>query len=438
MKKTTLLFILFLGFINWSYGQCTNQDFQWPSFTVNISNAPGVQSIAIDNYADNEFSILTGIIPGETYTVTAAMYITVTESDATTVITHGANSVTFTAGTGVTSIYCFWTVNGICTGGGNTDIATNIECSTCTCTATSAPNAATTPTPINGATNIPIDSTDPTDLLITPFEWVDATSGDLADSYNLTLGITTSGADLGTITGATSGNGITYDWEYNTTYYWKVDAVNCFGTTTGTVWSFTTTSCTDSAPVAAITPTPANGAIDVAIDTTDPTELLITPFLWADDTAGGAASSYSLSLGTTTSGNDIGTIDPVDNGDGVIYDWEYDTTYYWYIESTNCAGTSTGTVWSFTTEADPNLSVEQFNKTKFSLYPNPANDVIRIKSDAILDTVEIYNQVGQRVINLNSESIIDKSIEINNLNTGIYFMTITAGSQEQTIKFIKK
>ena len=112
----SLLLIICLTLTNWSFSQCTTQGFFWPDYDVNISPVPGAQTIATNNYADNEYSIITGIVPGETYTVTAAMYITVTESDATTVINHGANSVTFTAGAGVTSIYCFWTIDAACTG----------------------------------------------------------------------------------------------------------------------------------------------------------------------------------------------------------------------------------------------------------------------------------------------------------------------------------
>ncbi|WP_282069053.1 T9SS type A sorting domain-containing protein [Olleya namhaensis] len=215
---------------------------------------------------------------------------------------------------------------------------------------------------------------------------------------------------------------VRFRWVGDYSYFWAFDNVKVF-------------SCTETtAPTAATATTPANGATNVAIDVTGTTPL-ITPFNW---TAGPSATVFNLSLGTDTAGTDIGTIDGATNGNGITFNWAYDTTYYWSVESFNCFGSTVSAVWSFTTEADPALSAASFEATTFSLYPNPAKSSISIKSKAQLTSIEIFNQLGQRVMQVEADSMIENTININDLKSGIYFMKIFAGNQEKTMKFIKE
>ena len=87
------------------------------------------------------------------------------------------------------------------------------------------PGQTGSPTPSNGATSVSIDQ----DLA-----W-SAASG--ATSYAVYFGQSSSPAFLGN-QGGTSRNLGTL--EYDTTYYWQVDATNGGGTTAGALWSFTT------------------------------------------------------------------------------------------------------------------------------------------------------------------------------------------------------
>ena len=72
------------------------------------------------------------------------------------------------------------------------------------------------------------------------------------------------------------------------------------------------------------------------------------------------------------------------------------------------------------------------------MFPNPAKDVISIKTDVSLISADVYNQLGQRVMQINTQALINKTININNLNNGIYFLKINAEDKQQTIKFIKE
>ncbi len=96
--------------------------------------------------------------------------------------------------------------------------------------APSPPGQATNPNPANGASSVSTGA----DL-----SW---TAGAGATSHDVYFG-QDSTPDSGEFQGNQSGT--TYDpgtLAENTTYYWRIDSVNAVGTTTGNVWSFTTTS----------------------------------------------------------------------------------------------------------------------------------------------------------------------------------------------------
>src|SRR6185436_13891760 len=118
----------------------------------------------------------------------------------------------------------------------------------------------------------------------------------------------------------------------NTTYFWRIDEVNSSGTTTGTVWSFTTLPV----PGAASAPNPANGATGVATN---------AQLSW---TAGSNTTSHDVRFGTANPPpflvNQAGTT----YNPGTLTN---NTTYFWRIDEKNGSGTTTGTVWSFTTVA---------------------------------------------------------------------------------------
>jgi hypothetical protein len=69
----------------------------------------------------------------------------------------------------------------------------------------------------------------------------------------------------------------------------------------------------------------------------------------------------------------------------------------------------------------PSLSTNDFNTNnlKFSMFPNPANDILNIEMDKELQSLEIYTLQGQKVFSGN-----DKTIDIANLSTGMYIVRI--------------
>lgn len=121
-----------------------------------------------------------------------------------------------------------------------------------------------------------------------------------------------------------------------TTYYWRIDEVNTFGTTTGDVWNFTTLLVVAAGK--AINPVPGNGSENVA-------ELQILSW-----TAGAGAVTHDVYFGTdpdpsnSFQGNQAGTtFDPGRLLPGVVY--------YWRVDELNALSeVTTGDVWSFSTD----------------------------------------------------------------------------------------
>jgi len=282
-------------------------------------------------------------------------------------------------------------------------------------TGAAPPGQASNPAPANSATDIAVD----TDL-----SW---TAGSGATSRDVYFGTTSPGTFQGNQTATTFDTGTMAN---DTTYYWRIDEINAEGTTTGNVWSFTTIA---AMPSQASNPSPADSASNISIN---------TDLSW---TAGSGATSHDVYFGTSSpgafQGNQIATtFDP-----GTL---NYDMTYYWRIDEINAAGTTTGNVWTFTTEAAPQPPGQATN-------PDPANSATGVSIAEDLswtagtgsDSSDVYFgttspgafQGNQTATNYDPETMdydttyywrIDE-ININGTTTGVVwsFTTETSGGQ---------
>ena len=88
------------------------------------------------------------------------------------------------------------------------------------------------------------------------------------------------------------------------------------------------------------------------------------------------------------------------------------------------------------TNLNGTLSNSNFNTNnlKFSLYPNPASDILNIEMDSELKSVEIYSLQGQKVLLATS-----KDVNISNLPSGIYMIRVQdIDGAIATSKMVKK
>jgi hypothetical protein len=124
---------------------------------------------------------------------------------------------------------------------------------------------------------------------------------------------------------------------HGTTYSWRVNAKNEFGTSSySNVWSFATTA--DAPPPTPVPDSPPNGASD------QPTTVTIS---W---NASGGARSYQLQVSTTpTFTSFIVNESGLTSTSRVLTTLAQGVTYYWHVNASNPGGTSAySDTWSFT------------------------------------------------------------------------------------------
>ena len=83
------------------------------------------------------------------------------------------------------------------------------------------------------------------------------------------------------------------------------------------------------------------------------------------------------------------------------------------------------------------LSTDDVFASKFSVYPNPSDeaDILNIRTTEQIDKVELFNTLGQRVLNETSNT---NQLDIQNIRTGIYLLKIYSGNKSVTKRVIIK
>ncbi len=93
------------------------------------------------------------------------------------------------------------------------------------------------------------------------------------------------------------------------------------------------------------------------------------------------------------------------------------------IVSSNCTGLSLST------------ENEVFVENRISLFPNPTSDFLNIESKSIIDSISVSDINGRNV----AANLFDSNkVDVQNLQSGIYFLQIVSNSKVNTIKFIKE
>ena len=81
--------------------------------------------------------------------------------------------------------------------------------------------------------------------------------------------------------------------------------------------------------------------------------------------------------------------------------------------------------------------IEELSNGRFSIYPNPAENVLHVQSENGNSTYTIYDISGKVYSSINSTSS-NSSLDISSLSSGIYFIQCISGNEVGMIKFIKK
>ena len=90
-----------------------------------------------------------------------------------------------------------------------------------------------------------------------------------------------------------------------------------------------------------------------------------------------------------------------------------------------------------TVTVNPNLSINEFNPSVFTLSPNPVLDILTIKGTKSFSQITILNQLGQQVVQ-KELNVNEVQLDLSHLKSGIYFVTINSENKQTTHKIIKQ
>lgn len=205
---------------------------------------------------------------------------------------------------------------------------------------------------------------------------------------------------------------------------------------------------TVSAPDAVTNLMPADGAVDVPIILSSTGSKMID-VSFAAATTGDPADRYDWYGGTDPNNLTLSLTDYDGTAEdtGIVWGsttatgWQPSTTYYWKVHAVNLGGETPTSVVSFTTAAEDPLSNNKNTFEDISLYPNPTTGIMTLSGVDMnsLSDIEITNQLGQQVMSITPSKLDANTLDIRNLNKGIYFVQVTNNmDKSKTFKVIKK
>jgi hypothetical protein len=190
----------------------------------------------------------------------------------------------------------------------------------------------------------------------------------------------------------------------DTLYYWKVVAKDSHSnTTSSSVWSFRTLPGANNPPTAPTNPTPASGSAD--------RETSLTLSWTASTDADSDPITYDVYMDktnnpTTLKGSVSGTSFNVSN-------LSYSTQYYWkVVAKDNNGGSTSGSVWNFTTKAAPSGSAAYRGLTLgLTDYGGGGNDLSATDDDADDIKITFENLSEGYVIQKQTGNVVKNQIE---------------------------
>jgi len=81
-------------------------------------------------------------------------------------------------------------------------------------------------------------------------------------------------------------------------------------------------------------------------------------------------------------------------------------------------------------------NLDEVSSADFSVYPNPASEVININSTKMLNAVVTISDLTGKVVKNSSINGLTASVNTSGLNNGIYYVTITEGNSTSTQKVV--
>jgi hypothetical protein len=82
----------------------------------------------------------------------------------------------------------------------------------------------------------------------------------------------------------------------------------------------------------------------------------------------------------------------------------------------------------------PAVGINELGNESILIYPNPATEVVNVKSEATISTIEVMNFVGQSVSTMNTVNSKTAKINVTSLRSGVYFVKVMTSEGIRTTK----
>ena len=89
-------------------------------------------------------------------------------------------------------------------------------------------------------------------------------------------------------------------------------------------------------------------------------------------------------------------------------------------------------------EHKKSVGVAELENNNCAIYPNPVNDRLYIETHSLTQTIEIYDVFGRPQVTETPSHQGNLTIDVSNLNSGIYFVKVVTEKGEVVKKFAKK
>ncbi|AWH86628.1 hypothetical protein HYN59_16600 [Flavobacterium album] len=81
--------------------------------------------------------------------------------------------------------------------------------------------------------------------------------------------------------------------------------------------------------------------------------------------------------------------------------------------------------------------VKDFSKNTVVMFPNPASNVLNFASENAIDGIQVYNVMGQKVIDAKPAQT-NASVDVSGLTNGVYIVNTTINGKQSSARFIKQ
>lgn len=121
--------------------------------------------------------------------------------------------------------------------------------------------------------------------------------------------------------------------------------------------------------------------------------------------------------------------------DDLIFAYDFNSNFNRNVK--DISGTRNGVRYSlFDIEKDASLSVEREDIFNLNVYPMPANDIINVQSEEIIESIILVDLLGNKILEKNNVKSNKGNLDLTNLNIGTYVLIVKGQNTTQTKKII--